>query len=235
MSFPVLRLRHRGAVTGLRGDVLVCASVGPAGELVAVWTAPEDRQAVTATTTVSAGRVSFPEPYRGPAGRRADHRAHTRSGVGHPDRGPGAGAHHGAAHAGREVPGGRGQVPVAARRPGPQRCPVRRRRSGHRGARARRRHRARPGHRRRRGVGRLLRRGHLRQLRLGSGRQRQPGRRARDHPVLPRPETRLALPPLQARPARRPSATAALSTSTAPPPGRATTPATRSCRSATTR
>ena len=62
MSFPVLRLRHRGAVTGLRGDVLVCASVGPADELVGVWTAPEDRQAVTATT-VSAGGVSFPEPY----------------------------------------------------------------------------------------------------------------------------------------------------------------------------
>jgi hypothetical protein len=43
------------------GDVLVCASAGPAGEVVAVWTTPQGREAVT-STTVSAAGASFPDP-----------------------------------------------------------------------------------------------------------------------------------------------------------------------------
>jgi hypothetical protein len=41
MSLPVLRVRHHGVIGGRDGDVLVCASVGPAGEVVAVWTTPD--------------------------------------------------------------------------------------------------------------------------------------------------------------------------------------------------
>jgi hypothetical protein len=34
MSLPVLRVRHHGLIGGHDGDVLVCASVGSAGEVV---------------------------------------------------------------------------------------------------------------------------------------------------------------------------------------------------------
>ena len=61
MSLPVLPVRHHGFIDGPDGDVLVCASVGPAGEVVAVWTTPEAREAVT-SATVSAAGASFPDP-----------------------------------------------------------------------------------------------------------------------------------------------------------------------------
>ena len=61
MSLPVLQVRRHGVIDGQDGDVLVCASVGPAGELVAVWTAPEGLEAVS-STTVSAAGASFPDP-----------------------------------------------------------------------------------------------------------------------------------------------------------------------------
>jgi len=61
MSLPVLRVRHRGVIDGQDGDVLVCASAGPAGEVVAVWTAPEALEAVTSKTVAAAG-TSFPDP-----------------------------------------------------------------------------------------------------------------------------------------------------------------------------
>src|SRR3984957_16705190 len=61
MSLPVLRVRDHGVIGGRDGDVLVCASAGPAGEVVALWTAPEDRGAVT-STTVSAAGACFPDP-----------------------------------------------------------------------------------------------------------------------------------------------------------------------------
>ncbi len=61
MSLPVLRVRHHGVIRGRDGDVLVCSSVGPAGEVVAVWTAPDGLGAVT-SATVSAGGACFPDP-----------------------------------------------------------------------------------------------------------------------------------------------------------------------------
>jgi hypothetical protein len=61
MSLPVLRVRRHGVIDGRDGDVLACASVGPAGEAVAVWTTPQGLEAVTATT-VSAAGASFPDP-----------------------------------------------------------------------------------------------------------------------------------------------------------------------------
>ena len=61
MSLPVLPVRRHGVIDGRDGDVLVCASVGPAGEVVAVWTTPEGLEAVT-STTVSAAGASFPDP-----------------------------------------------------------------------------------------------------------------------------------------------------------------------------
>jgi hypothetical protein len=61
MSLPVLPVRRHGVIGGHDGDVLACASVGPAGELVAVWTTPDGLEAVT-STTVSAAGAGFPDP-----------------------------------------------------------------------------------------------------------------------------------------------------------------------------
>jgi hypothetical protein len=61
MSLPVLQARHHARIDGQDGDVRVCASVGPAGEVVAVWTAAEGLEAVT-SRTVSAGGALFPDP-----------------------------------------------------------------------------------------------------------------------------------------------------------------------------
>ena len=61
MSLPVLRVRHHGVIGGRDGDVLVCVSVGPAGEAVAVWTAPDGLGPVT-SMTVSAAGACFPDP-----------------------------------------------------------------------------------------------------------------------------------------------------------------------------
>jgi hypothetical protein len=61
MSLPVLRARHHSVIGGRDGDVLACASVGPADEVVAVWTTPEYLGPVTAAT-VSAGGARFPDP-----------------------------------------------------------------------------------------------------------------------------------------------------------------------------
>jgi len=61
MSLPVLPVRRHGVIDGRDGDVLACASVGPAGEVVAVWTTSEALEAVT-STTVSAAGASFPDP-----------------------------------------------------------------------------------------------------------------------------------------------------------------------------
>ena len=61
MSLPVLQVRRHGVIGGQDGDVRVCASVGPAGEVVAMWTTAEGLDAVT-SRTVSAGGASFPDP-----------------------------------------------------------------------------------------------------------------------------------------------------------------------------
>jgi hypothetical protein len=61
MRLPLLQVRRHGVIAGHDGDVLVCASVGPTGEVVAVWTTPEDQEAAT-STTVSAAGASFPDP-----------------------------------------------------------------------------------------------------------------------------------------------------------------------------
>ena len=61
MRLPVLRVCHHGVLGGRDGDVLVCASIGPAGEMVAVWAKPEGLAAVT-STTVSAAGACFPDP-----------------------------------------------------------------------------------------------------------------------------------------------------------------------------
>ena len=61
MSLPVLQIRRRGVLDGQDGDVRVCASVGPDGNVVAVWTTAEGLEAVT-SRTASAGGASFPDP-----------------------------------------------------------------------------------------------------------------------------------------------------------------------------
>ena len=61
MRLPAVRVHHHGVIDGADGDVRVCASVGPSGEVVAVWTAPTSLEAVT-SRTVPAGGASFPDP-----------------------------------------------------------------------------------------------------------------------------------------------------------------------------
>jgi hypothetical protein len=61
MRLPALPVRRHAVITGRDGDVLVCASVGPGGELAAVWAAGADLDAVT-SRTVSPGGASFPDP-----------------------------------------------------------------------------------------------------------------------------------------------------------------------------
>ena len=75
MSLPVLRVRHHGVIAGHDGDVLVCASVGPACEVAAVWTAPEGVGAVTSSDGLG-GPGAFPGSGRGPPGGGTDHGAH---------------------------------------------------------------------------------------------------------------------------------------------------------------
>jgi len=139
MSLPVLRVRHHGVIGGRDGDVLVCASVGPAGEVVAVWTTPDGPGAVT-SATVSAAGACFPDPAaaRPVEARITDHTPELAAVT--PNRGPAAGAYHREAHARRQVPGGRAQVPVAPRRPGSQRGALRRGRAGRLRRRARTHH-----------------------------------------------------------------------------------------------
>jgi hypothetical protein len=61
MTLPVLRVRHHSVIGGRDGDVPTCASVGPAGEVAALWTTPEGLGPVT-STTVSAAGAWFPDP-----------------------------------------------------------------------------------------------------------------------------------------------------------------------------
>jgi hypothetical protein len=61
ISLPLVQARHHGILDGQDDDVRVCASVGPAGEVVAVWTTAASLQAVTARTA-SADGASSPAP-----------------------------------------------------------------------------------------------------------------------------------------------------------------------------
>ena len=61
MGVPVLPVREHATIAGLDGEVRVCSSVGPAGEVIAVWTAARDQDVVNARSLTAAG-VSFAEP-----------------------------------------------------------------------------------------------------------------------------------------------------------------------------
>jgi len=48
MARPLLPVRHHATIAAAEaGDVQVCASVGPAGEVIAVWSAAEDLPVLT--------------------------------------------------------------------------------------------------------------------------------------------------------------------------------------------
>lgn len=65
LALPVVRLRqHARIVAPQAGDVRVATSVGPAGELIALWSAAEDRPVLSSTTT-QPGWATFPDA-RGP-------------------------------------------------------------------------------------------------------------------------------------------------------------------------
>ena len=70
-GLPILPLRRHGRVTPADdGDVLLSVSVGPAGEAVALWSAPADQEALT-SVTVQPGWASFPDARAArPAGAR---------------------------------------------------------------------------------------------------------------------------------------------------------------------
>lgn len=71
LALPVVPLRRHGVATAADdGDVLLSASVGPAGEAVALWSASADREALT-SVTVQPGWASFPDARAArPAGAR---------------------------------------------------------------------------------------------------------------------------------------------------------------------
>jgi hypothetical protein len=98
MSLPVLQIRHHRAIEGQDGDVRVCASVGPTHEVVVMWIAPGDLEAVR-STTVQPGWASSPDP-------GATRPVAARITVHAPELAAVTRIHHGAADA-------RGQVPVA--------------------------------------------------------------------------------------------------------------------------
>jgi hypothetical protein len=58
MALPVLPVRHHAPIAAADdGDVLVCASVGPAGEVIAVWSAAADLPALTTLQGLSSPRT----------------------------------------------------------------------------------------------------------------------------------------------------------------------------------
>ncbi|MEO6088149.1 MAG: hypothetical protein ABIQ18_34055 [Umezawaea sp.] len=61
LALPAVRARHHAQlVPPQQGDVRVSASVGPAGEVVALWSAAADLAALTSSTTQPGG-ASFPD------------------------------------------------------------------------------------------------------------------------------------------------------------------------------
>jgi hypothetical protein len=71
LALPVLPLRWHGRVTAVEdGDVLLSVSVGPADEVVGLWSAPDDDAALT-SVSVKSGGASFPRALAAqPAGAR---------------------------------------------------------------------------------------------------------------------------------------------------------------------
>ena len=61
MSLPVLAPRFRAALSAEDGEIRVCASVGPQGQVVALWSLAEDQSALTSTTE-RPGFAVFPDP-----------------------------------------------------------------------------------------------------------------------------------------------------------------------------
>jgi hypothetical protein len=61
-ALPTVQARHHAQLPSpQQGDVRVSASVGPSGEVVALWSAAEDLPSLTSTTT-QAGWATFPDP-----------------------------------------------------------------------------------------------------------------------------------------------------------------------------
>lgn len=61
MALPVVEATHRSAIAAPReGDVRICASVGAASEVIAVWAAAADLEAATSRTVSPAG-ATFPD------------------------------------------------------------------------------------------------------------------------------------------------------------------------------
>lgn len=62
MALPTVEVRRHASITPAHpDDVRVSASVGPDGNLIVLWSTPDDRSALTATTT-QPGLATFPDP-----------------------------------------------------------------------------------------------------------------------------------------------------------------------------
>jgi hypothetical protein len=61
MRLAPVRVRFRAALAADDGDVRVCASVGPQGQVVALWSAAADQSALTPATE-QPGWATFPDP-----------------------------------------------------------------------------------------------------------------------------------------------------------------------------
>ncbi|QKW07133.1 hypothetical protein HUT18_12715 [Streptomyces sp. NA04227] len=61
LALPTLGLRHHATITGRPGESRADVSIGPDGNLVALWTSARDRSALTSATLSPAG-AKFPDP-----------------------------------------------------------------------------------------------------------------------------------------------------------------------------
>ncbi|WP_329432032.1 MULTISPECIES: hypothetical protein [unclassified Streptomyces] len=61
LRLPTLALRHHAVIAGAPGEKQIAASVGPDGQVIALWSKPRDLPGLSATTT-NAGGATFPEP-----------------------------------------------------------------------------------------------------------------------------------------------------------------------------
>ncbi|MFE5046125.1 hypothetical protein ACFRAI_07185 [Streptomyces sp. NPDC056637] len=61
LRLPTLELRHHAVIAGEAGEKQVAVSVGPDGQVIALWSKPRDLPGLSATTT-NAGGATFSEP-----------------------------------------------------------------------------------------------------------------------------------------------------------------------------
>ncbi|MGW6480244.1 hypothetical protein ACWGDS_20445 [Streptomyces sp. NPDC055059] len=58
LRLPTLELRHHSVIAGVAGEKQVAASVGPDGQVIALWSKPRELPGLSAATTSAGGAVT---------------------------------------------------------------------------------------------------------------------------------------------------------------------------------